>query len=207
MKLGFVVDGQAEYLSLRHLFSQLENATGNVFLRTVRADLQPYAPYGAMARSCRARLLELEGRGADCVVILLDRERRVECPSDLATGLRQDAQRYTATRVEVVIKDWCFENWLIADLNALSSQRGRFAVPRACRKCVEPNKADSADSQKLIKGMARDTYEKVLDSERILARMDILRAAEHSRSFRRFLRVVGHPHYASQSLEPSTGDT
>jgi hypothetical protein len=48
-----------------------------------------------------------------------------------------------------------------------------------------------------------NSYEKVADSKRILARQSVLTAGQHSRSFRRFLRLVGVPVYSGQSRSPA----
>lgn len=96
-----------------------------------------------------------------------------------------------------------YENWLVSDVEALKCQPGRFAVSDADARRVVPNRADRIDAMTLLKRMCKDAaYEKVRDSERILTRADVMRMAENSRSFRRFLRVVGHPSYQRQSASP-----
>jgi hypothetical protein len=203
VKVGLIVDGTAEYQSLASLYPQLHAAISNrQFLKVLKADLQPHAPYPVMARSCRPRLHELEGRGADQIVILLDRETRGDCPGDIATALAQAAASYVACDVAVVVKDRCFENWLISDPGAVKSQLKRFKLSKADEKMVTPNKADHIDGHSLLKKAALGEYEKVQDGKRILASASIDEMAQHSRSFRRLLRVVGHPSYANQSRVP-----
>jgi hypothetical protein len=204
VKLGFVVDGQSEYRSLGQLFPQLSELTGNVFLRVLKADLQPNAPFGAMARACKPRLVELEWRKADRILILVDREKRDECPGELAEGLQSAAQKHVGIEVAAVVKNRCFENWLIADIDALVAQPGRFKVTAGAKRLVVPNKADSVDGLAFLKKVVKDDdYQKVGDSQRILAAADVGRCALQSRSFRRFLRLVGAPDYRTQSLNPS----
>lgn len=207
MRIGFVVDGKSEYRSLAKLFPQLSCLTGNTFLRVVRADIQPTAPFGAMARACKPRLVELEGRRADRIIILVDREQRVECPGEFAVALGRSAQTMVDTKVGVVVKNRCFENWLIADLDALGCQPGRFRVSASMKRRVTPNKADLIDALPEIKAAVLGDYDKVADSERILANADVSRCALHSRSFRRFLRLVGVPAYRDQSARPHAGVT
>ena len=65
---------------------------------------------------------------------------------------------------------------------------------------VDNGKADSVDALALLKQATRgDAYDKVQDAKRILEEVDVAQLAANSRSFRRFLRVIGHPEYRSQS--------
>jgi hypothetical protein len=177
-------------------------ASGHVFMGPVKADIQPYAPEPAIARSCRNGIKQLSLRGANLVVILLDREQRSECPSRLASAIRAAASSETTVGVEVVIKNRTYENWLIADLSALRGQPARYAVSNTTRASVEPNKADSADALMLLKRCCTGSYDKVADSKKILARADIVRIGKHSRSFRRFLGLTRHPRYSTQTRQP-----
>ena len=105
----------------------------------------------------------------------------------------------------VVIKNRKLENWAIADLDALSSHPERFKVNAAARRAVEPNKADVIDAEELLKRLCQKVeYSKVKDSERIFSIADPTRIALHSRSFRKFLSVTGHPDYLEQSRRPKT---
>ncbi|MCH8961998.1 MAG: DUF4276 family protein, partial [Bacteroidetes bacterium] len=106
--------------------------------------------------------------------------------------------------VTVVVKNHSFENWLIADVKALRSLRGRFKVTRSFEKKVIPNKADHvADAEGLLNTIAvKRPYHKRRDAVHVTAVQEALEMARNSRSFRRFLRDVGHPQYLSQSKRP-----
>jgi hypothetical protein len=109
----------------------------------------------------------------------------------------------TETPPIVVIKNRMFENWLVADVEAVKIQRARFRLSTAAERSIVPNKADNVAALEVLKTAAvRTSYSKVPDSQRILERADIQRIAANSRSFRRLLRVVGHPGYAGQSRLP-----
>jgi hypothetical protein len=43
-----------------------------------------------------------------------------------------------------------FENWLVADYDALAAQRGRFKSSVADRNRVQPNRADAADAAAIL---------------------------------------------------------
>jgi hypothetical protein len=202
MRLGVIVDGEAEYASFKDLLPKLAAESGNVFLSTLKADLQPHAPFGAMAKSCRSRVTQLEARRADLILILLDRETRPECPGDLARALQREVQTYASSDIEVVIKNRCFENWLLADLTALAAQPARFSISATVRGRVEPDTADNVDGNDIVKRVVLGSYEKVSDSCRIVKQLDVTRAGRNSRSFRRLLRVSGVALYSSQSRRP-----
>jgi len=202
MKIGFVVDGDSEYGSLPALYAQLQIATGNQFLKPLKASLQPKAPTGAIARASLKRVLQLESRGAHQVVVLIDRENRDDCAPELAAAIRASlAASSPSSRVSVVVKDRTFENWLLADLDALRSQPQRFNVTRRTAREVSPDKADHVNAQDLISRsvVGGRGYHKVKDSQRILDRARIERMAANSRSFRRLLAVTGHPSYSASS--------
>lgn len=55
----------------------------------------------------------------------------------------------------------------------------------------------------LLKRCSLDkAYDKVADSKAIMAKADVSTIAAHSRSFRRFMRLIGCPVYATQSRFP-----
>jgi hypothetical protein len=104
---------------------------------------------------------------------------------------------------EVVVKDRMFENWLVADIEALKALRGRFRISRSVERSIDPNKADQVDALRILKScVVRDSYSKVRDSQQILARAAVASMGRNSRSFRRFLHCVGDPTYAAQSKRP-----
>ncbi len=144
------------------------------------------------------------GQGADAAVVLLDREQQDACPGRIARDIAAALMRACAVLpAYVVLKNRCFENWLVADLGALLAQPSRFEVTSAMRKKVEPNKADQCDAIALLKkSVIEDQYEKVRDSVRICSKMDVAVAARHSRSFRHLLHVLEDPAYLSQCRLP-----
>ncbi|WP_425574934.1 DUF4276 family protein [Nocardioides fonticola] len=139
-------------------------------------------------------------QGADLVIVLLDREQQSDLPGKLAADVETALATHcgAGTRVRVVYKDRLFENWLVADMDSLSAQPKRFAVTAARRRKVEPNKADAVDGLLLMKEMAiGKDYDKVADAERVCRKLDVRRAAMHSRSLRHFLHVLEVSAYAA----------
>lgn len=207
MKIGLLVDGEAEYRSLPRLYGRVQ--TSHNFLKPLKADIQPFAPVSQIIGRVRRILPVLVNRGAQGVIVLLDREDRRVCPGEFAAeiseGLQSTRGEYGLSLIAVVVKESRFENWLVADLSALEQFPKRFIVPAATQHLVMPNKADRCDALKILKAAAQnDAYSKVQDATRILSVADPDRIAENSRSFRRFLRELGHPGYTSQSRSPKT---
>jgi hypothetical protein len=198
-----VVDGESEYKSLPHLYSALEEQSGHQILKPILAKITPTAPVPAIARACRQGIRQLEGRHVDKILVLLDLERDASaCAPQLASSLTTALEPSPAVAINVVVKVVSFENWLVADMEALLCQPGRFSVADADRHRIQPNRADRADAPTIIKrSCVGPDYHKVKDSDRILAKASIERMAKHSRSFRRFLRCIECPPYVNQSAK------
>ncbi|MGI8643567.1 MAG: DUF4276 family protein [Thermomicrobiales bacterium] len=205
MRIGLIVDGQSEYEALPAIIPSLEEQTGHVIVHPVKADIQPKAPIGVIARACHKGIRALSLREVELVVILFDREDRSECPGELASLVGAVLDRQTDVPFSIVIKDQTFEHWLISDLEALEASPGRFHLSNATRRSIAPNKADQAPALTLLQAAVRNqAYDKVKDSKRILERADPMRVAASSRSFRRFLRYLEHPSYLHQSRNPAS---
>lgn len=203
MKIGLIVDGQSEFDALPLLRSQLESVTGNTIIGPVRADIQPMAPVGRIARACVDRFPVLKVRNVELVIVLFDLESREECPGQLARSVKTAIGNRITVPVEIVLKHRTFENWLVADVAALRASPGRFDFGTHCERKIVPNKADHVDGYDLIcRSIRKNQYSKVRDSVTILRNADANNIAANSRSFRRFLRCLGHPAYSNQSKQP-----
>lgn len=158
MKIGFIVDGVAEYQSLPRLLEQIRQELPHVLLNPLFAKIQPHASLGRIVGAAEPGINILRGKQAQKIIILLDRENREECPGDRAAAItRALVERYGHYRdvaFGVVIKDSCYENWLVADTRALASLPRRFSLTDASIRRIEPNKADRIDAQRLIKAAA-----------------------------------------------------
>jgi hypothetical protein len=207
MKIGVVVDGESEFKALPRLFGALESGSGHQILRPILAKITPTAPVPAIARACRQGIRQLEGRRVDKILVVIDLERdATRCPPELAHLLSAALSASTTVATEVVVKVLAFENWLVADVNALTCQPGRFKVSDADKRRVQPNRADRANALAIIKrSCVGPDYRKVSDSDRILGRASVDSIGRHSRSFRRFLRSVEYPPYVEQSAQPAPG--
>lgn len=203
MKIGIVVDGDAEALALRRLVGKLQ-IPSCCLENPLYADLQPKATPHQIARSAADKVELLIGRGVDRVVLLLDREDQETCPGDRAVELESAFRDLGYEQVQVAIKDRCYENWLIADLSALRALPARFRVSRGFEGRVSPDKADHvADPASLLTSVSqRHGYHKRRDAVQIATKQDPLLIARNSRSFRRFLRLLTHPAYRTQSRFP-----
>lgn len=206
MRVAVISEGDSEYASLSLLYPQLAELTGHVMLGPYRLNITPLADVRRIARECKPLLRIAATKRADLALVLLDREQRQECPGRLAQQLEAEISRTCAPGppARVVIKDRTYESWLIADLAALRAQPRRFAVSRAIERKVTPNRADSCGADELLERAAvGPPYDKVKDSQRICARLDVEAAAMHSRSLRHMLHVLGAATYAQQCRLPT----
>lgn len=202
MKIGVIVDGKAEPEALLRLRGKV-HASGP-FLKPLYVDLQPMAPPGLVAKRARRNIDTLRARGAQRIVLLIDREERQECAPELAARIAEALGRRGESGVTVVVKDRALENWLVADPDCFAALSARFHPPKSFARRVSPNKADSVrDAAFLLNRIAvRRPYHKRHDPARILAALDVTAAAKNSRSFRRFLRAMGDRRYRDQSRLP-----
>lgn len=200
MRVALITEGVSEFKSLPMLYPQLQARSGNILFSPLKVNVPPTAAPRIIARECRSRLLIAQAKGANIAVIVLDREDREECAGLIATEVGQAASASChALPVKVVLKDRTFENWLIADLEALRKRPARFQVSKGAVRRVEPGKADRCDGYSILTSCIKgDRYEKVRDSQAICSNMDVTAVARHSRSFRHFLHMLGDPMYATQ---------
>lgn len=209
MKVGLIVDGDAEFASLPHVLPRIDSKH-EVLPRVLKAAVHPLGGPGKVARAVMPAIrIFVANRGVRQVVILLDREQQTECCGAIAGEIAQAVSRLCENEglrveVSVVLKDRTYENWLLSDPDALRASTGRFRVSAAFAKKVQPNKADTIDAGKLIKtAVVKGSYDKVEDGVRIMRAADPSRMGANSRSFRRLLRVVGDRAYSNQSKLPS----
>lgn len=205
MKIAILTEGESEYASLPLLYSQLKERTGASILNPIRIAVQPDGPPEKIALQCEKAFKICAARGVALAVVVLDREQKSQAPGTIATLILDAINRRVTPSfgVRVVLKDRAFENWVIADPEALRSQPARYTVTPSLERAVAPDRADRSDALVLLKKATQGSaYDKVADAKRILARADVGRAAANSRSFRHLLHVIGDPSYASQCLTP-----
>lgn len=206
MRIATISEGQTEFACLPLLFPQVKNATGDILLNPLYAQIPPKEPVHRIVRECVKALRVASVSKPDLVLILIDREDANSSAGSIGAEIERGikAEHSYAFAVRVVVKDRMFENWLIADVDALAAQPKRFEVTEALRRRVQPNKADRVAALELMKKAARNgQYDKVADGKRTAAHLDLLRAGQHSRSLRHFLHVLGHPAYQEQCARPS----
>lgn len=206
MKVGLIVDGHAEFIGIPRFLDRVQ--TSAEVLRPIRADMQPFAPPGQIAHRAAKKAGILLSRGASKIIVLIDHETRPDCTPRFRRELEREMRKRMKTKgrpasVHVVVKETMFENWLVADPGACKAVIKTSRGIGALRRHVEPNKADNVDALALLKQhAARKQFDKRGDGAAICAKLDPNVAAQNSRSFRRFLRLLGNPDYAKQSKRP-----
>ncbi|MCA1631430.1 MAG: DUF4276 family protein [Acidobacteria bacterium] len=206
MRVGIVVDGQAEFRSLPKIKERI--GAPHVILNPLYADIQPFSSAPQIVGAVKTQLRILVRQGAEMALVLLDHESRQECPGAWAQEISQNlAHRYGGlgmAKLGVIVKNSCFENWLVSDIEAFIRMLRRINLIEAAKRAIQPNKADNVDAQEILKRAAQgDAYSKVADAIRIMMHIDPVRMAANSRSFRKFLREIEHPLYVTQSRTPA----
>jgi len=197
MKIGLLVDGRAEYYGLPHVLPRL--GSPHQVLSPLVCDIQPFASPAQMALAASKRFQILLAKGAESIVVLIDKETRPDCTVELVRAVEREARtrlrEISATvDLQVVLKVSMFENWLIADPEALGGLAGLFEKVERIEKQVVKGRADSADALGLLKACSRErVYDKVKGATAICPRLDPTRAAGNSRSFRKFLKTLEVP--------------
>ena len=203
MKIGVIVEGMGEVNAFKKLIPKIK--TPHVLLHTpLRADMQPRATVHVIARQAEAVVKRFFSQNVDMILILIDSEG-TSCPNTFPLLLKNAfVALYGKPNFEVVLKDRAIENWLIADIDALKKSPARFKVTSAFANQVVPNKADAVGQpcELLSSIVHKGGYLKGSDPETIMKHQDPLKVATNSRSFRKFLRVVGCPTYSGQSRSP-----
>lgn len=196
MKIGLLVDGRSEYQALPHLLERLRTEH-LVLQRPLFCDIQPFASPAQMALAASKAFPILLSKGVDRIVILIDKETRQDCTVELVQAVEREASERlarldTEARVQVVFKVSCFENWLVADPQALRDLTGLFENVERIERKVAPNRADSVNALELLKGCSRQkSYDKPGGALAICKKLDPQRAAANSRSFRKLLKTLG----------------
>ena len=201
MQIGVIADGQAEVAALGRLLTRI-TCGGSRILRPLYADMQPGAPVAQICRAAETRFPILRRQGADHLIVLLDKERRPDCPGEWANRIKTEFSNRGEPNIDVVIKNSTFENWLIGNLESVKeSFPKRFRIKENVLQRIERSGADSVSAQTLLNTCVMGSeYCKRKDAIDICTVSDPDIIARRSRSFRRLMRVVGHPRYLNQSL-------
>lgn len=204
MKAVVATEGMGEYKLLPELFHRA--GIDGLVTCMLKVDCQPDGSAYHVAKSCSPALKIARLKGVDLFVLIIDRENQQTVPGSLAVAVCAAIQAIDAWpfEVSVVYKDRTFENWLIADPEALKLQPARFNFTQAMVRQVTPNKADKVKAIDILKRAAIGrSYDKIADGARIIAKYDVLAAAANSRSLRHLLHVLGHSCYGSQCRLPA----
>jgi hypothetical protein len=204
MKIGIIVEGSAEYLGLTEILKKIE-IPGTSIIRPAFVSLEPKDPKpDRIIYNAHNHIETLRYKGAERIVILLDLEDQ-PCPVTRAQTLRAAFHAEGYTDIEVVIKQSCFENWLIADETLFQKQKTKlFQAPEGYSRKIA-NRADALDAEAELKRMKTpgENFRKGKHGHELAKKAEPLHMAQNSRSFRKFLRALGHPAYAAQSKRPA----
>ncbi len=209
MRVGVVVDGEAEYRTIATLVAKLPGAP---VIIPLLADIQPYSSPKSIAAAVRRKVNSL--RNCAKIVVLIDLEQNDYCPGVWAREIEEEIERQcdVSCPVYVVVKVRMYENWLLGDPNGINQRSSIFRFSAKDIRAIEPDKADHIlDPVRMLTDAKRKTgtkkgqeYKKVEDAYHLVQRVDPLVVAENSRSFRKFLGVLGVEPYRNQTKRPAS---
>jgi hypothetical protein len=192
--------------ALPKLYPALQARAKIQLISPLRAAVDPLSPTPVLTAGLQTAIRLSIARGAHQIIVILDRENTEISAADRARVLELSLQEALDKNIRVVIKDRCFENWLIASPEAFVAQRARYSHPDRIAKQVQPDRADLVRNPCALinSAISKGEYDKTNDAPKILARSNLDSLAANSRSFRRFLAVLGDPAYANGSRAPQT---
>jgi hypothetical protein len=197
MKIGILVDGLAEYHALPSLLPRL-GSPHQVVSPPLKCDLQPFSSPAQIALAASKRFSILLSKGVESIVVLIDKETRQDCTIELVRAIEHQARMRlrdlsSTVDLQVVLKVAKLENWLIADPESLTGLAGLFENIERIEKQIK-GRADAVDALGLLKACSHQrVYDKVKGAMAICPRLDPIRAAKNSRSFRMLLKVLEVP--------------
>lgn len=197
MKIGLIVEGDAEYHALPNLLPRV--ASPHTILRPLRCPVDPKSPPALIAHVAATKSFPiLIAKGVDLIVLLLDKENRPECTIELVQEIEREARSRLDEKVDlrVVLKVTKLENWLVADPLVLLDLPGLFEREHAERiEKQVAGRADAVDAYDLLKKCSppKRAYDKKKGAIEICKKLDPERARKNSRSFRKLLKTLGCP--------------
>ena len=193
--IAVLVDGSGEEQALNELIPTINRMflSSHRLLNAGYVDIQPKATAAQIVKKATNRVVHLS-RKADKVIILIDFEDREGCLVEWCRELRGAFHRREMSKVEVVIKNRKFENWLIADPDNIHKKNG-YEVSSAKKRQVAPGKADNvSDAEKWLnecKKKGSGSYHKTQDAKAFCKTTDVSVVKKNSRSFRKFAKECG----------------
>jgi hypothetical protein len=204
VRVGIVTEGETEIYCLPCIYPALELITNVTFLKPLRATVDPQSPIPVLAKGLSTAIRLARANKASIVVVLLDREVDPEAPGLRSAKIQAALQKEYGEDIHVVLKDSTFENWLVASPEAFEAQPARYPKGALIRKAATPDKADRVNAISLINRAAATgrRYDKIQDGKRTAKFLQVDAMASHSRSFRRFLAILGDNRFANGSKNP-----
>lgn len=183
MRVIAIVEGDGEVAALPVLLRRLRDwRTPDVFpqvLTPIRVQRDRFLNRAEEFR--RHLLLAAEKCGEDgWILVLLDADD--DCPAERGSQILEQARACVPhRRVSVILANREYESWFIAAAESLHGQRGFTFDPTDIIDAEGPR-----DAKGWIKArMAGGTYGETTDQPAFSARMDLQRAFDRSRSFRK----------------------
>lgn len=194
MKIGIIVDGSEEQSTFGIVVSKIQ-IEGIHIVKPLYASIAPKATPLQIAKAAESRIKILHATGVQKIIVSIDLEDLNECPGSRAKNLEEAFSKLGYKNISVVIKNRKFENWIIADIDNLKGHK-LFNVSNSMEGRLKncDSIQDAVKELNKMKGV-NGYYHKTKDGNSLAKSINPLNIAANSRSFRRFMKLIGHPNY------------
>lgn len=194
--LGLVVEGKTEYQAIPEMLGRMKIrcTTPSCFHgQPVEAHVKTLVDK-CLLQHVRVQMV----KNADKVVVILDRESRLESLEEFRKSVLYELQKQLSEagksdetgKIEVIVCDRRFENWIISDPKGISRSnyiRHNLSAKVNCH-------ADDREALALLKSVFRtgNSYSKSIHGPRLAkyVRVEDVRVQQCSASLRKFLDIV-----------------
>lgn len=191
MKIGIITEGRSERSSLEELLKNID--FGKISLiKPLFASIEPKSKPGQIAKAAEAAIRILMGRKCDKIVLILDKEDNPQCTVERVSELENEFSKRDFKIVTVVIKNRQYENWLIADHEAVNSCKLFSVNTRFINSAGKGNADNVSDPVRLLESIKTNkrSFDKSKDTLSIAKKCNPETMAKNSRSFRKFLKEI-----------------
>lgn len=182
-----IVEGHGEVQAARSLVSRISAERCGVWAEVAppfRLDSAKMRKPGELARAVRVQAERVRGRPGGVLVLRDGDDADIQCPVEPARSLAPRPE-LVSVPVEIVIARHEYEAWFLA---AAVSLRSHSAVRDDASEPADAEARRGAKNQ--LEAMMRESCKETLHQAKFSALIDLDRAAENSRSFRRMIHAV-----------------
>lgn len=183
-RIAFLVDGKCE----RALEERLDKKkTRYSFIRRDKNGSSVSA--SAIAQEC-VSIMKMSGRLHSTTLIIVDKEDRTVSAPELEIRISELIKAQISFDFEVIVADMMFENWIVADIEGVSSEHSALLDSRKNSKENEGKNACTYLNNIWKDSTCKYSSDKVGNSRRLFMSVRLGEAQSHSPSFERLVHAL-----------------